>query len=339
VTGAAKAAAVLATAALLFTLAPGATAHDVAPGASHADPSPTPAAAPPRANPTNRWGAGYFPNVPLVTQAGTTVRFYDDLLKGKSVAVNVIYTRCKDECPLETARMAQLARIFGDRMGRDIYFYSISIDPEYDTPEVLKAYAEKYDVGPGWLFLTGKPEDIKLIAKKIGLSRGSDAANRDGHTASLMVGDVEAGQWMRNSAVDDPQFLSSTIGTFLGWRNQKQGRNYAEARPLNVGQGEYLFGSRCSACHTIGQGEKIGPDLAGVTARRERGWLARYVQQPDRMLAEKDPIATEPYEKYQNARMPNVSLGAADVAAVLSYLESRDAAPQAQPKRESTSAR
>ena len=338
-TGAAKAAAVLATAALLFTLAPGATAHDVAPGASHADPSPTPAAAPPRANPTNRWGAGYFPNVPLVTQAGTTVRFYDDLLKGKSVAVNVIYTRCKDECPLETARMAQLARIFGDRMGRDIYFYSISIDPEYDTPEVLKAYAEKYDVGPGWLFLTGKPEDIKLIAKKIGLSRGSDAANRDGHTASLMVGDVEAGQWMRNSAVDDPQFLSSTIGTFLGWRNQKQGRNYAEARPLNVGQGEYLFGSRCSACHTIGQGEKIGPDLAGVTARRERGWLARYVQQPDRMLAEKDPIATEPYEKYQNARMPNVSLGAADVAAVLSYLESRDAAPQAQPKRESTSAR
>lgn len=335
-TGPAKAAAVLATAALLFTLAPGATAHDVAPGARHADPSPTPAAAPPRANPTNRWGAGYFPNVPLVTQDGTTVRFYDDLLKGKSVAVNVIYTRCKDECPLETARMAQLARIFGDRMGRDIYFYSISIDPEYDTPQVLKAYAEKYDVGPGWLFLTGKPEDIKLIAKKIGLSRGSDAANRDGHTASLMVGDVEAGQWMRNSAVDDPQFLSASIGNFLGWRNVKQGRSYTEARPLSIGQGEYLFGSRCSACHTIGQGEKIGPDLAGVTGRRERGWLARYVQQPDRMLAEKDPIATELYEKYKNARMPNVSLGAADVQAVLSYLESRDTASL---KKESAAAK
>jgi protein SCO1/2 len=339
VTGPAKPAAVLATAVLLFTLAPGATAHDVAPGARHADPSPTPAAAPPQANPSNRWGAGYFPNVPLVTQDGTTVRFYDDLLKGKSVAVNVIYTRCKDECPLETARMAQLAGIFGDRMGRDIFFYSISIDPEYDTPEVLKAYAGKYNVGPGWLFLTGKPEDIKLIAKKIGLSRGSDAANRDGHTASLMVGDVEAGQWMRNSAVDDPQFLSSTIGTFLGWRNLKQGKSYSEARPLNVGGGEFLFGSRCSACHTIGQGDKIGPDLAGVTTRRDHNWLARYVQQPDKMLAEGDPIAKALFEKYKNARMPNVSLGTADVAAVLSYLESRDAASQAQPNRESTSAR
>src|SRR5262252_3136631 len=294
--------------ALLATLAGPSRAHEVAPGPA----SP----AQPQQGFNNRWGADYFPNAPLVTQDGKTVRFYDDLLKGKSVAVNVIYTRCKDECPLETARMVQLARIFGDRMGRDIHFYSISIDPEYDTPEVLKAYAEKYDAGPGWLFLTGKPEDIKLIAKKIGLSRGSDAANRDGHTASLMVGDVEAGQWMRNSAVDDPQFLSASIGTFLGWRDVKSGRSYTEARPLNVGQGEFLFGSRCSACHTIGQGEKIGPDLAGVTARRERNWLARYVQQPDRMLAEKDPIATALYEKYKNARMPNVSLGAADVEAV-----------------------
>src|SRR5262245_42249771 len=199
--------ALVSTAALLVGRA--ASAHEVAPGARHTEPTPTPAAAP-RPNPKNRWGAAYFPNVPLVTQDGVTVRFYDDLLKGKSVAINVIYTRCKDECPLETARMAQLQRIFGERMGRDIFFYSISIDPEYDTPKVLKAYAEKYDVGAGWLFLTGKPDDIKLIAKKIGLSRGSDAANRDGHTASLMVGDVEGGQWMRNSAVDDPQFLSMT---------------------------------------------------------------------------------------------------------------------------------
>ena len=286
----------------------------------------------------SRWGANYFPNVELTTQDGVTVRFYDDLLKGKSVAINVIYTSCKDECPLETARLVQLQRLFGERMGKDIFFYSITIDPKRDTPPVLKAYADKYGVGPGWLFLTGKPDDIKLVAKKIGLSRGSDAANKDGHTASLMVGDVEAGQWMRNSAVDDPTFLSVTIGNFLGWRDLKQGRSYAEARPLNVGQGEYLFGSRCSACHTIGQGERMGPDLAGVTSRRERGWLARYVAQPDKLLAEGDPIATALFEKYKNARMPNLSLGAADVAAVLSYLESRDGASRA-PRKDSASAK
>src|SRR5712691_12362232 len=141
----------------------------------------------------DRWGADYFPNVPLITQDGITVHLYDDLLKGKSVAINVIYTSCQDECPLETARLAQVQRLLGERMGKDIFFYSISIDPRRDTPEVLKAYADKYGVGPGWLFLTGKPEDIKLVTKKLGLSRGSDTANKDGHTASLMVGDVPGG--------------------------------------------------------------------------------------------------------------------------------------------------
>src|SRR5215470_17728906 len=76
---------------------------------------------------TNPWGADYFPNVPLRTQDGTTVHFYDDLLKGKAVAINLIYTSCKDECPLETARLVQVQRILGDRLGKDLFFYSISI--------------------------------------------------------------------------------------------------------------------------------------------------------------------------------------------------------------------
>src|SRR3989441_10315369 len=85
----------------------------------------------------NRWGADYFPNVPLTTQDGATVHLYDDLLKGKSVAINVMYTSCKDECPLETARLAQLQRLLHDRVGKDLFLYSISIDPRHDTPEVL----------------------------------------------------------------------------------------------------------------------------------------------------------------------------------------------------------
>ena len=96
-----------------------------------------------------RWGAGYFPNVTLTTQDGEQVRFYDDLVKGKIVAINLIYTTCKYACPLETARLAQVQKLLGDRMGRDVFFYSITIDPEHDTPAVLKAYAEKYQAGPG----------------------------------------------------------------------------------------------------------------------------------------------------------------------------------------------
>jgi protein SCO1/2 len=278
----------------------------------------------------NRWGANYFPNVTLVNQDGKEVRFYDDVLKGKSVAINVIYTSCKDECPLETARMAEVQKILGERMGKDIFFYSITIDPKHDTPKVLKAYAEQFKVGPGWQFLTGKPEDIKVVVKKLGLSRGSDSANKDGHTASLMVGNEPTGQWMRNSAVDNPQFLATTMGNFLGWRNTNRGESYADARPLNVGQGEYLFGSRCGACHTLGKGEKIGPDLMGVTARRERAWVARYMAEPDKMLAEGDPIAAALVQKYRSARMPNLRLGSADVTAIVGYIETQSGMRQTQ---------
>jgi protein SCO1/2 len=294
----------------------------------HGTQAATPPAAPAAvANPavTNRYGAGYFPNVPLVTHEGKTVRFYDDLLKGKSVAVNIIYTSCTNECPLETARLAQLQRLLGERMGKDIFFYSISIDPEHDTPAVLKAYMEKFGVGPGWTFLTGDAADIRAVTKKLGLSRYSDAANKDGHTAILMVGDVPGGQWVRHSAVDNPEFLASSLATFFGWR-ETQGKSYAEARPLNVGNGEYLFASRCSVCHSIGQGDKMGPDLVGVTSRRERMWLLRYIQVPDQVLASGDPIAKALYEKYRDVRMPNVSLGGADVAAIVSYLEAQSAA-------------
>jgi len=131
------------------------------------------------------------------------------------VAINLIYTSCKDECPLETARLVQVQQLLGDRVGRDIFFYSISIDPTRDTPAVLKAYAEKFHVGLGWLFLTGKEDDIKGVAKKLGLSRRRDALTRDGHSASLMIGDEAGGQWMRNSAVDIPRFLPRRSGISL----------------------------------------------------------------------------------------------------------------------------
>src|SRR5689334_10295388 len=80
-----------------------------------------------------RLGADYFPNVALITQDNKPVKFYDDLLKGKKVAIYLMYTTCKYACPLETARLAQVQRYLGDRVGKEIFFYSISIDPKHDT--------------------------------------------------------------------------------------------------------------------------------------------------------------------------------------------------------------
>jgi protein SCO1 len=272
-----------------------------------------------------RWGADYFPNVPLITQDGQTVRFYDDLLKDKIVAIDLVYTRCQFECPLETARMAQVQQLLGDRVGRDIFFYSISIDSEWDTPKILKAYAEKYHAGPGWQFLTGRREDVELISKKLGLY-SDPKRSRDGHTAALMIGNVASGQWMRNSATDNPRFLAVMIGDFLNsWRDHKAepAKSYAEAPSLVVGQGEYLFASRCAACHTLGGGDYIGPDLHGVTAVRDRAWLSRFIKTPDRMLAEKDATALTLMAKYKQVPMPNLLLGDGDVAALMAYLDAK----------------
>lgn len=279
-----------------------------------------------RAN--TRWGANYFPNIPLTDQNGRTFHLYDDLLKGKTVVVNLIYTQCKDSCPLETARLIQVRKMLGDRVGKDVFFYSISIDPEHDTPEALKAYAEKFHAGPDWLFLTGKKEDIDLAAHKLGLYY-DPGLNRDGHTVELMIGNEPSGQWTRNAATDNPRFITSTITTLVdGWNSHKAAaeKSYAQAAPLNVSdRGQYLFATRCAACHTVGHGIKIGPDLMGVTAARDRGWLLHFIQKPDELLAAKDPLATSLFKQYKEIQMPNVRLGPDDTESIVRFLEAQSA--------------
>ncbi|HEX7287703.1 MAG TPA: SCO family protein [Candidatus Angelobacter sp.] len=276
-----------------------------------------------------RWGANYFPNVELTDQFGNKFHFYDDLIKGKIVAIDLIYTHCTDACPLETARLVQVQKLLGDRVGKEIFFYSITIDPKRDTPEVLNAYAEKFHVGPGWLFLTGKAEDIELVSKKLGLYSDPDPSNRDGHTPSLVLGNEATGQWMRNSATDNARFLSVLIGDRLDqWKRNltAPARSYSEAEPLKLNAGEYLFQTHCAACHTVGQGDKIGPDLKGVTSVRDRAWLMRFIQVPDQMLAGKDALATELFKKYKEVQMPNLRLGDVDTARVIEYIEKKSAA-------------
>jgi protein SCO1 len=274
-----------------------------------------------------RWGAGYFPNVELVTQDGQTVRFYDDLIRNKLVVIDLIYTHCVDSCPLETARLAQVQRMLGDRVGKDIFFYSITIDPKRDTPLVLKDYAEKYHAGPGWLFLTGKKEDIDLLSRKIGLYSDPDPRNRDGHIAAVLIGNEATGQWMRNSATDNPRFLAIVIGNWLNsWKNSRGAvsANYADARPLNItDKGQYLFATHCAACHSIGGGDKIGPDLLRVTTYRERAWLAHFITEPDKLIADGDPTAIALFEKYRQVRMPNLRLADEDVSALIDFLVAR----------------
>lgn len=90
-------------------------------------------------------------------------------------------------------------------------------------------------------------------------------------------------------------------------------------------QGRGLFQEKCTACHTIGQGDRVGPDLAGVTSRRDRAWLTRWISAPDKVLAEKDPIATALFAKYGSVPMPNQGLTGEQSAALVVYLETAPA--------------
>ena len=269
----------------------------------------------------------HFPNVELITQDGKKVRFYDDLIKGKVVAINLIYTTCKYSCPLETARLVQLQKLLGDRMGKDIFFYSITIEPEHDTPQVLKDYAEKYHVGPGWLFLTGKEADIKLLSNKLGLDTLPRADDPDGHMPHLLIGNEKTGLWMRNSAVDNTRFLAMKIEQMMGYTSPSLdlGTSSPTAAKLNIDPGQYLFSTRCAACHTIGGGDKIGPDLLGVTNVRDRAWLARIIVDANKMVEEKDPIATALFQKYKGIRMPKLNLAEADVNRLIEYMKTETA--------------
>lgn len=88
-------------------------------------------------------------------------------------------------------------------------------------------------------------------------------------------------------------------------------------------EGESVFRTKCVACHTVGGGNLVGPDLRGVTTRRDRAWLARWIAAPDRMLAAGDSLATGMLREFNNVPMPNLGLTDADVTAVIGYLESQ----------------
>lgn len=299
---------------------------------------PAPAAA------QSHWGANYFPNVELTDQNGNKVHFYDDLIKGKIVVIEQFYTHCIDICPLETARLAQVQKMLGDRVGQDIFFYSISIDPKRDTPEVMKDYAEKYHAGPGWLFLTGKKEDIDAINKKLGF-QDPQPGDRDGHSPHLLLGNETTGQWLRNNALDNPRFLAIMIGDWMNsWQSKKEnrmtsGKTYAEAPGIKFDdQGKYVFFTQCAACHTIGGGESIGPDLRGLTKIRDPKWLKLIVQTPETLLDQGDPLANALLKKYGGVRMPNLHFDAETTDLLISYMERQSAVVNAKDTAAGTAA-
>jgi mono/diheme cytochrome c family protein len=96
-------------------------------------------------------------------------------------------------------------------------------------------------------------------------------------------------------------------------------------------EGQVIFSQKCAACHTIGAGKLIGPDLQGVTQRRDLDWLQRMISGPSQLIADQDPILKGLLADYNNFQMPDLGLTQTEVQAVIAYLENPESGGQAQP--------
>ncbi|MEK6282505.1 MAG: SCO family protein [Acidobacteriota bacterium] len=148
-----------------------------------------------------------IPDIEVVDQEGKKVHFYSDLIKGKTVAINFIFTTCTTICPPLAATFARVQREMGDRVGRDAHFISISVDPVTDTPERLKAWGAKFRAGAGWTFVTGGKEEIDNLLNALGASVG----RREDHSPTVIIGNDLTGEWTRAYGLAKPSQLVALI--------------------------------------------------------------------------------------------------------------------------------
>ncbi|MDH5324431.1 MAG: SCO family protein [Gammaproteobacteria bacterium] len=136
----------------------------------------------------------YFTDMTLTTHTGERVKFYSDMLHGKVVLLNVMYTRCKDACPLVTQHLSKVKAQLGPLFGKEVFFVSISNDPGRDTPEALQQFAKKHQADhPGWTFLTGNAEMVKQVVSKFGLYPDDIEA----HNPLLLAGNTRTRHWSK----------------------------------------------------------------------------------------------------------------------------------------------
>jgi protein SCO1/2 len=154
-----------------------------------------------------------LPNVELITHEGRVVRFYDDLVRGKVVAINFMFATCRNACPTATRNLLAVQRALGDRMGRDVTLLSVTLEADRDTPEVLRNYAEAHGVGPGWYFLTGKRSDIEMLRRRLGAYELDPVldADRTQHAGIVILGNEPRGRWKAISVLSNPVRIRQAI--------------------------------------------------------------------------------------------------------------------------------
>ncbi len=184
------------------------------------------------------------------------------------------------------------------------------------------------DAGPGWTFVTGKPEDVRAINYKFG---DRSAGRLSDHRNEIVLGNDVTGEWQRDSIFSD---LDRVVLTIRSMDPKYRDQVRTPERPDNAGvrittdaptalshePGQALFKKLCAPCHTVGVGDRVGPDLRGVGERRDPAWLASFIKNPAKMRADKDPIAVALAEKFSGVHMPNLGMTDDDTKDLIAYL-------------------
>lgn len=160
-------------------------------------------------------GADIIPNVALRTHENVAVRFYDDLVKGRQVLINMMYASCEAYCPAITSRLVDIHKALADRMGRDLFMYSITLKPAEDDPAALKAFAKMHGaLLPGWTFLTGDAYDIETL--RFALFRHNHIKldlDPQAHTGKLRIINDAINRWVHVA----PFASKATVLQHISW--------------------------------------------------------------------------------------------------------------------------
>jgi protein SCO1/2 len=135
----------------------------------------------------------YFSDVVLINQNGEKMRFYSDLLKGHVVIINSFFATCPGSCLPMNRNLEKVQEALGDRVGKDVFIISISVDPIVDTPPKLKDYAKKFNAKPGWYFLTGDKENVDWALHKL----GQFVTDKQDHLNIVIIGNEPTGLWKK----------------------------------------------------------------------------------------------------------------------------------------------
>lgn len=154
-----------------------------------------------------------IPNLQVVDQYGRSLRFYDDLIRGRAVLLNVFFSSCGDTCPLVTQNLREVQELLGHRMGRDIFMVSITLQPELETPALLRDYARQWEVRAGWSFVTGRPDDIEELRRRLGFADSDPdfADDRDSHTGMVRYGNDRLDRWTATAGLARPAWIAKAV--------------------------------------------------------------------------------------------------------------------------------